>query len=83
MKLTVINHLKRLRTSRGIEVLDMASDLGISTSMIYKMEKLPISPNITLAYSIAKYFGVDVETVFEPVYESPPPATRGLQQQAA
>lgn len=68
MKVAVVNHLKTLRESRGITVMDMASDLHISMSMIYKMEKHPLTPNIEAAYTIAAYLGVQVQQVFEPVY---------------
>ncbi len=68
MQLTVRNHMRELRQCRRIRVAAMADDLRISASMIYSLERDPITPNLELAYRIAHYFDLAVEQVFEPIY---------------
>jgi DNA-binding XRE family transcriptional regulator len=46
----------------------MADELNVSASMIYSLERDPVTPNLELAYRIAHYFDMAVEQVFEPVF---------------
>lgn len=52
------------RKQKGLTVDKIASDLGISASFYYKIEKGVRNPTITLAKRIAQIFGKTVDELF-------------------
>lgn len=58
------NRIEEIRKERGIRQEDFAKSMGVSRQTISSLENGRYNPSITLAYKIAKYFGVTIEEVF-------------------
>ena len=58
------NKIEAIRTERGIRQDDLAKALGVSRQTISSLENGRYNPSITLAYKIAKLFGMTIEEVF-------------------
>ena len=58
------NRIEFIRKERGIRQEDFAKVLGVSRQTISSLENGRYNPSITLAYKIAKYFGMAIEDVF-------------------
>ena len=58
------NRIEAIRKERGILQEDMAKAMGVSRQTISSLETGRYNPSITLAYKIAKYFGMIIEEVF-------------------
>ncbi|ALU11902.1 XRE family transcriptional regulator [Ignicoccus islandicus DSM 13165] len=56
--------LRELRTERGISQESLAKAVGVSRQTIIAIEKGRYLPSLTLALKIAKFFNVNVESVF-------------------
>ena len=61
------NRLEELRRERGLNQEDLARALRVSRQTIGSLENGRYNPSITLAFKIARYFGVSIEEVF--IYE--------------
>lgn len=61
------NRLEELRRDRGIKQEDLAAALEVSRQTIGSLENGRYNPSITLAFKIARYFGMSVEEIF--IYE--------------
>lgn len=61
------NRLEEIRKQRGIKQEDLASALEVSRQTIGSLENGRYNPSITLAFKIARYFGVSIEEIF--IYE--------------
>lgn len=61
------NKLESIRKSRGISQEEMASILEVSRQTISSLENGRYNPSITLAFKIARYFGMSIEDIF--IYE--------------
>lgn len=60
----VKNRIEEIRKERGIRQEDFAKSMGVSRQTISSLETGRYNPSITLAYKIAKYFGMAIEDVF-------------------
>ena len=58
------NKIENIRKEQGILQDEMAKALGVSRQTISSLENGRYNPSITLAYKIAKYFGMTIEDVF-------------------
>ena len=58
------NRIEEIRKERGIRQDEFAKLLGVSRQTISSLETGRYNPSISLAYKIAKYFGMTIEEVF-------------------
>ena len=58
------NKIETIRNERGIRQDELAKALGVSRQTISSLENGRYNPSITLAYKIAKLFGMTIEEVF-------------------
>lgn len=58
------NRIEEIRKERGIRQDEFAKYMGVSRQTISSLENGRYNPSITLAYKIAKYFGMTIEEVF-------------------
>ena len=58
------NRIEEIRKERGIRQDEFAKLMGVSRQTISSLETGRYNPSISLAYKIAKYFGMTVEEVF-------------------
>ena len=61
------NRLEELRRERGMNQEELARALRVSRQTIGSLENGRYNPSITLAFRIAKFFGLSIEEVF--IYE--------------
>ena len=61
------NRLEELRRERGMNQEELARALRVSRQTIGSLENGRYNPSITLAFKIARYFGLNIEEVF--IYE--------------
>ena len=64
---TIKNRLEEIRKGRGIKQEELADTLEVSRQTIGSLENGRYNPSITLAFKIAKYFGMPIEEIF--IYE--------------
>ena len=58
------NRIEDIRKEKGIRQEELAKSMGVSRQTISSLENGRYNPSITLAYKIAKYFGMSMEEVF-------------------
>lgn len=58
------NRLEELRRLRGVTQEELAAALAVSRQTIGSLENGRYNPSITLAFRIARYFGLRVEDIF-------------------
>ena len=58
------NRIEEIRKARGVLQEELAKYMGVSRQTISSLENGRYNPSITLAYKIAKYFGMSIEEVF-------------------
>ena len=58
------NRIETIRKERGIRQDEFAKCMGVSRQTISSLENGRYNPSITLAYKIARYFGMSIEEVF-------------------
>ena len=58
------NRIEQIRKERSIRQEEFAKAMGVSRQTISSLENGRYNPSITLAYKIAKYFGMTIEEVF-------------------
>ena len=58
------NRIEEIRKERGIKQEEFAKAMGVSRQTISSLENGRYNPSITLAYKIAKHFGLSIEEVF-------------------
>jgi putative transcriptional regulator len=63
----VRNRLRVLRAERKWSQAELASRLGVSRQTVNALETERYDPSLTLAFKIAKLFGMRIEDVFEEV----------------
>lgn len=61
----MINGIKELRESRGLTQKELGEKVGVSRQAINAIETDKFDPSIWLAYDLAKYFGSDIEKIFD------------------
>jgi putative transcriptional regulator len=65
----VKNDVREFRGQRGLSQADLAADLGVSRQTIIAIESGRYSPSLPLAFRIARFFDVLVDTMFDPSEE--------------
>ena len=58
------NRIEEIRNKKGIRQEELARLMGVSRQTISSLENGRYNPSITLAYKIARYFGMSIEEVF-------------------
>ena len=58
------NRIEEIRKEKGIKQDEFAKLMKVSRQTISSLENGKYNPSITLAYKIAKYFGMSIEDVF-------------------
>lgn len=58
--------LRELRRTRGWSQQELAARLAVSRQTINSIETERYEPSLTLAFRIAKVFGLSIEDVFSP-----------------
>ncbi len=61
------NRLEEIRKQRGLKQEELAAALEVSRQTIGSLENGRYNPSITLAFKIARYFGMSIEDIF--IYE--------------
>ena len=61
------NRLEELRKQRGVRQEELAAILEVSRQTISSLEGGRYNPSITLAFKIARFFGMPIEEIF--IYE--------------
>ena len=61
------NRLEEIRKGKGINQEQLANELEVSRQTISSLEKGRYNPSITLAFKIARYFGMSIEEIL--IYE--------------
>lgn len=61
------NKLEEIRKEKKITQEELANVLEVSRQTISSLEKGRYNPSITLAFKIARYFGMSIEEIF--IYE--------------
>ena len=59
------NHVRRLRTERGLAQAQLADAMGVSRQTINSIENDRYTPSLPLAIALARYFAVPVEEMFD------------------
>ncbi len=58
------NYLERFRAQKGLTQQELADLAGVSRQTIISLERGRYNPSITLAFRLARLFGVTVEDLF-------------------
>lgn len=59
------NKLEALRKERGIRQEDLAQALGVSRQTVISLEKGKYNPSLALAFKLARYFALPIESIFD------------------
>lgn len=59
------NRLRVLRAERGWSQAELASQLKVSRQTVNAVENGKYDPSLPLAFSIARLFGLPIETIFD------------------
>lgn len=60
------NRLSELRQKRGLSQDELGTLVGVSRQTINAIERGRYEPRLALAFRLAEYFAVPVETIFKP-----------------
>ena len=66
------NDVKAKRTERGLSQAALGAAVDVSRQTINAIETGRYLPSLPLAFSLARYFGVSVEALFDPSEEGHP-----------
>ena len=58
------NYLETMRKARSVSQEELANALEVSRQTIISLEKGRYNPSLTLAFKLARYFGVTIEELF-------------------
>lgn len=58
------NIVRRLREERGLTQKDLGEIVGVSRQAVNAIETGKFDPSIWLAYDLAQYFGISIESLF-------------------
>ena len=59
------NRLEALRKEKGVRQEDLAQALGVSRQTVISLEKGKYNPSLSLAFRLARYFGMQIEEIFD------------------
>lgn len=65
----VKNEVRNYRRKKNLSQAELAEGLGVSRQTVIAIEGDRYSPSLPLAFRIAKFFEVPVETMFDPSEE--------------
>jgi putative transcriptional regulator len=60
------NHLKELRTMKGLSQEDLGKCFGVTRQTIISIENGKYNPSLELAFKMAKFFNCKIEDIFQP-----------------
>lgn len=60
----MINHLKELRARHNMTQEELAVKVGVSRQTINAIETQKYDPSLTLAFKLARCFGLTIEEIF-------------------
>lgn len=63
------NRIRQLRTNKGITQEELANALGVTNQAVSRWETGITTPDITLLPSIALFFGITIDEIFNPTPE--------------
>ena len=58
------NRLEELRKKTGIKQEELAAAMAVSRQTIGSLENGRYDPSLTLAFKLARYFGLSIEEIF-------------------
>ncbi len=61
----MINRLKEFRARNDMTQEDLAAKVGVSRQTIVAIEKQKYDPSLSLAFKLARCFGVTIEDIFQ------------------
>jgi len=61
----MLNRIRELRAGRGLSQAELADAMEVSRQTINAIETERYTPSLPLALSLARYFGLTVEEVFD------------------
>ncbi|QQO07872.1 helix-turn-helix domain-containing protein [Breznakiella homolactica] len=61
----VLDNIRKKRKEKGVSVLNLAEDVGISRSHLYYIESKKVVPSIDVVVKIAKVLKVNVKEFFD------------------
>jgi len=64
MSLTILNHVKELRTAKGWTQEQLAQATGVSRQSIHSIERNRYVPSLELALIFARLFGCSTDQIF-------------------
>ncbi len=59
------NRLEELRRARDMRQEDLAQALGVSRQTVISLEKGKYNPSLSLAFKLARVFGMPIEEIFD------------------
>ena len=59
------NHVRELRTARGLSQGELAAALDVSRQTINSIEQERYTPSLPLALALARFFETNVEAMFD------------------
>ena len=59
------NHVRELRTGRGLSQGQLAAAMGVSRQTINSIEQDRYTPSLPLALALARFFDTSVEMMFD------------------
>ncbi len=62
----VKNRLRELRAERGVTQAALADAVGLSRQSVNAIETGRYDPSLPVAFSLARYFDLTIETLFDP-----------------
>ena len=60
------NAVRELRTTQGLSQGELAEAVSVSRQTINAIETERYTPSLPLAFELARYFGKQIEEVFQP-----------------
>ena len=74
------NRVREQRTQRGLSQAELAAALGVSRQTVISIESGRYLPSLPLAFTIARFFDLTVDKMFDPDdeegdQERPPPGS--------
>jgi putative transcriptional regulator len=66
----VQNRVREQRIHQGLSQAELAAALGVSRQTVISIESGRYLPSLPLAFTIARFFGLTVDTMFDPDEEA-------------
>jgi putative transcriptional regulator len=60
------NRIREQRTRQGLSQAELAAALGVSRQTVISIESGRYLPSLPLAFTIARFFGLTVDKMFDP-----------------